>query len=413
MPPANDDYRKRLAERKRLLARASQKQQREKAFSSPPKNMPEMVKPIKSIIERVAPFAFGGMGEEQAKAENKYRLAMMGADDSGERLRISSELNPTMRAFTEGYGGGGFAGSIRAASKPLGPKLAEQVSGISAKKRNLVDLLLEKAGGISIPSEPRRVVVETFEDTADIAKSLGPKMVSTAKSKSDQLRRDLLETNIEGKTLSEHMDNAGLGSFKSFDELSEEAGGSVFGVVRPVLEGTQEAVNESLNIMRQMNPSGANISGILDPLQTKVSHIWENDHAASGSVGKQLIVDSAAEILRGGGKLSDDWLRAADDLLAFVDDPQNLRAVSRWWNQAKSNLHPEEVLQKLDEKFPALAKHIRGPNVDQYLDYVVEQWELFDDMARNVPGATEVLERSGGLRSYSTKVKPSRTQSFF
>ena len=37
MPPANDDYRKRLAERKRLLARASQKQQREKAFSSPPK----------------------------------------------------------------------------------------------------------------------------------------------------------------------------------------------------------------------------------------------------------------------------------------------------------------------------------------------------------------------------------------
>ena len=38
MPPANDDYRKRLAERKRLLARASQKQQREKAFSSPPKN---------------------------------------------------------------------------------------------------------------------------------------------------------------------------------------------------------------------------------------------------------------------------------------------------------------------------------------------------------------------------------------
>ena len=35
MPPANDDYRKRLAERKRLLARESQKRQREKAFSTP------------------------------------------------------------------------------------------------------------------------------------------------------------------------------------------------------------------------------------------------------------------------------------------------------------------------------------------------------------------------------------------
>jgi len=33
MAPANDDYRKRLAARKRLLARAAQKQQREKAFS--------------------------------------------------------------------------------------------------------------------------------------------------------------------------------------------------------------------------------------------------------------------------------------------------------------------------------------------------------------------------------------------
>lgn len=35
MPPANDDYRKRLAARNRLLSRASQKQKREKAFSTP------------------------------------------------------------------------------------------------------------------------------------------------------------------------------------------------------------------------------------------------------------------------------------------------------------------------------------------------------------------------------------------
>jgi len=150
MPPANDDYRKRLAERKRLLARGSQKQQREKAFSSPPKNMPETVKPIKSILERAVPFAFGGMGEEQAKAENRYRLAMMGSNDAQDRVKLTSQLSPTMRAFTEGYGGGGVSGTLArnigksairtSVENALGNAAGGTVEGLSRFATNLISL---------------------------------------------------------------------------------------------------------------------------------------------------------------------------------------------------------------------------------------------------------------------------------
>jgi hypothetical protein len=107
MPPANDDYRRRLASRTAML---SAKRKREKAFSSPPPNLKEPVKPVKSILERALPFVFGGMGEEQAKKENRYNLAMMGADGKT-RLDVAG-LNPIFSAFTEGYGGGGAIGSV-------------------------------------------------------------------------------------------------------------------------------------------------------------------------------------------------------------------------------------------------------------------------------------------------------------
>jgi hypothetical protein len=59
----------------------------------------------------------------------------MGANTPKERMRVSMDLNPTMRAFEEGYGGQGFAGSI-------GRKAAQ-----NAIRSNVEETLGDAAGG--------------------------------------------------------------------------------------------------------------------------------------------------------------------------------------------------------------------------------------------------------------------------
>jgi hypothetical protein len=144
------DYQQRLAAKVTERKRAKNKTKREEAFSSPPP-MPKSVKPTKSILERALPFAFGGMGEQQAQAQNRYRLALMGANTPKERWRVSREFNPTAKALEEGYGGQGVAGTAA--------KVARASSEVKAG--NLQDLLKQPLEDITKLTDN---VVETLDD---------------------------------------------------------------------------------------------------------------------------------------------------------------------------------------------------------------------------------------------------------
>ena len=182
MPVADKDYKKRLAKRKLSLARQSQKQRREKAFSSPPKNVPEKVKPVKSVLERLIPSVFGGMGETQAKAENRYRLALMGAKDNKERLKIRSELNPVMKAFEEGYGGGGVAGSLAKVPPTVGRAMVPELKSIidEGTRRALINIGL---GRYNLGTEPIKRFMEGMSPTAKLEDIIDIPRVASERAK--------------------------------------------------------------------------------------------------------------------------------------------------------------------------------------------------------------------------------------
>jgi len=295
-------------------------------------------------------------------------------------------------------------------TRTIGPKLASEIAGVGTRRKELVNWVLKRGAGIKEPSEARKVVVNTVDNTTALAEDLGPKLIGTIKNKSDTIRDDIYNHTIGDKSIAQYMEESGLELFSTFDERAAQEADTVIGVVRPVLNNTQEAVNESLDLMKQFSPSGATIRNITDPLSDKVKHVWENDHAASGSVAKGIVTASAEEAIRREGKLTQEWRDSTEELLRFVDDPNNLRTVSRWYNQFKSNMAPETMMTELNNKFPELAKHVK--NLD-YLDYLMSQWDQLDSLAQSIPYAGRVISQAGGLGDFAKQVPRSWPPSKF
>lgn len=295
-------------------------------------------------------------------------------------------------------------------TRTLGPKLASEISGVGSRQAELTNFILTRGAGLKNVSEARKVALETATSTGDLAQQLGPKFVSTIKNKSDAIRKDIYDYQIGDQTIAQHMEDSGLDLFHTFDDRAAEEAGAVAGVVRPVLEDTQQAVNESLDLMGVFSPSGKFVRRIIDPIASKAQHLWENDHAASGSVAKGIITDSAKEMLMREGKLTQEWRDSTDELLKFIDDPNNLRTVSRWYNQFKSNKSPEIMLTELNQKFPELAKHVKNMN---YLDYLMRQWDDAESIAKQIPYAEGILSKVGGLGEFARSVPRSYPPSPF
>ncbi len=299
---------------------------------------------------------------------------------------------------------------IETATRTLGPRLASEISGVGSRQQELTNFVLRRGAGIINPSNARQVVVETAESTGDLAQQLGPKFVSTIKNKSDAIRKDIYDYQIGDKSIGQYMDEEALDLFHTFDDRAAEEADAVAGVVRPVLENTQQAVNESLDLMGVFAPSGKFMRRIIDPIANKAQHLWENDHGASGSVAKGIITESAKEMVLREGKLTPEWRDSTDELLKFIDDPNNLRTVSRWYNQFKSNKSPEIMLTELNQKFPELAKHVKSMD---YLDYLMKQWDDADSIARQIPYAEGILSKVGGLGEFARNVPRSYPPSPF
>ena len=304
----------------------------------------------------------------------------------------------------------GKSKGIETATRTLGPRLASEISGVGSRRQDLTNFVLRRGAGIFDPSNTRQVVVETAESTTDLAQQLGPKFVSTIKNKSDAIRKDIYDYIIGDRTIGQYMDEEGLDLFHTFDDRAAEEADAVAGVVRPVLNNTQQAVNESLDLMGVFAPSGKFMRRIIDPIANKAQHLWENDHAASGSVAKGIITESAKEMILREGKLTSEWRDSTDELLKFIDDPNNLRTVSRWYNQFKSNKSPEIMLTELNQKFPELAKHVKSMD---YLDYLMTQWDEADTIARQIPYAEGILSKVGGLGEFARSVPRSYPPSPF
>lgn len=299
---------------------------------------------------------------------------------------------------------------VETVTRTLGPKLASEISGVGSRQAELTNFVLRRGAGIVDPSNARQVAVETATSTGDLAQQLGPKFVSTIKNKSDAIRKDIYDYQVDDKTIGQHMEESGLDLFHTFDDRAAEEADAVAGVVRPVLDNTQQAVNDSLDLMGVFSPSGKFMRRIIDPIASKAQHLWENDHAASGSVAKGIITESAKEMILREGKLTPEWRDSTDELLKFIDDPNNLRTVSRWYNQFKSNKSPEIMLTELNQKFPELAKHVKSMD---YLDYLMKQWDDADSIARQIPYAEDILSKVGGLGEFARSVPRSYPPSPF
>jgi hypothetical protein len=396
---------------------------REEAFSNRP-DLKEIVEPKKSILETFLPVLFDGMAEEQAETQNKYNLAMSGAETTVDKFKTGTKLNPLSKSFEAGYEPtGGVAGKVaskglkaagqRAAEEaqdsfqvvinnPTLAQIASRYTGLPTKANEISDMLAKfiPQGMKNAPA----IVEKQYASNVARAAGVGAELENTLKTKQQGVLKNIMSYEIDGLSLAQHMEFAGLEPFRNYadDLISDKSVSAVHGAVKMV---SDDIIGRNTSFMDSAAPTIANtvdirVKGADEIWLPHGAHLWENDHGNATSMAAQKIKETAEGILKRGGMLDEGWAQQSQQFLDLVNDPDNLQRVVRLWNQLKSN-HPPDVARKIIQReYPKIEKALDNSG---YFDYLFDNFNRLADSQPFGMNRKELIELMGRTPSWKAR----------